>query len=97
MTNERLIGIEDGKVYIINHKVTVQGYTDGAIKQFEKCLRKLCEYEQAEADGLLVRLPCKIGDTVYIADGWGKKIHEFVVNKIGILDELVLCYQSDYE
>lgn len=26
---------------------------------------KLCEYEQAEDDGLLVRLPCKVGDTVY--------------------------------
>lgn len=26
---------------------------------------KLCEYEDAEEQGLLVRLPCKVGDTVY--------------------------------
>ncbi len=27
-------------------------------------LAKLAEYEQAEAEGLFVRLPCKVGDTV---------------------------------
>ena len=26
---------------------------------------KLCEYEDAEEQGLLVRLPCKVGDTVW--------------------------------
>lgn len=26
---------------------------------------KLCAYEDAEENGLLVRLPCKLGDTVY--------------------------------
>ena len=26
---------------------------------------KLCEYEDAEEQGLLVRLPCKVGDTLY--------------------------------
>lgn len=27
---------------------------------------KLAEYEQLEEQGLLVRLPCKVGDTVYV-------------------------------
>ena len=31
----------------------------------EKCLRKLAEYEDLEEQGLLLRLPCKVGDTVY--------------------------------
>ena len=31
----------------------------------EKCLRKLSEYEDAEEQGLLLRLPCNVGDTVY--------------------------------
>ena len=31
----------------------------------EKCLRKLAEYEDAEEQGLLLRLPCNVGDTVY--------------------------------
>lgn len=29
---------------------------------------KLCEYEDAEEQGLLVRLPCKVGDTLYEVD-----------------------------
>lgn len=29
---------------------------------------KLCEYEDAEEQGLLVRLPCKVGDTVWSRD-----------------------------
>ena len=31
----------------------------------EKCLRKLAEYEDADEQGLLLRLPCKVGGTVY--------------------------------
>lgn len=30
-----------------------------------KCCNKLAEYEDLEEQGLLVRLPCKVGDTVY--------------------------------
>jgi len=32
-------------------------------------IRKLAKYEQAEDDGLLLRLPCKVGDTVYYFKG----------------------------
>lgn len=34
-------------------------------EMLEKCLRKLAEYEDAEEQGLLLRLPCKVGDTVF--------------------------------
>ena len=34
-------------------------------EMLEKCLRKLAEYEYLEEQGLLLRLPCKVGDTVY--------------------------------
>lgn len=30
-----------------------------------RVIDKLCEYEDAEEQGLLIRLPCKVGDTVY--------------------------------
>ena len=30
-----------------------------------KVVEKLADYEDAEEQGLLVRLPCKVGDTVY--------------------------------
>ena len=31
----------------------------------EKIINKLAEYEDAEEQGLLLRLPCKVGDVVY--------------------------------
>ena len=44
---------------------------------YEKLLVKLGEYEDLEEQGLLLKLPCKIGDTVYyIEDG---EICELVV------------------
>ena len=30
-----------------------------------QCLKKLQEYEDAEEQGLLLRLPCRVGDTVF--------------------------------
>ena len=32
------------------------------------CVNKLSEYENAEEDGLLVRLPCKAGDRIWILE-----------------------------
>ena len=47
---------------------------------------------------LVVELKCEVGDMVYIADGWGKKVQEFVVKKIGIFEGgHVLYYQGDFE
>ena len=34
--------------------------------ELEKVLEKLATYEDLEEQGLLVRLPCKVGDTVYV-------------------------------
>ena len=33
-----------------------------------EAIQKLAEYEDAEEQGLLVRLPCKVGDRVYFLD-----------------------------
>lgn len=38
-------------------------------KQTEKALDKLMEYQTAEAEGRLLVLPCKVGDTVYWIHG----------------------------
>lgn len=43
-------------------------------------LEKLVDYEEAEEQGLLVRLPCPIGTTVY--DICGTDIHKNVVDGI---------------
>ena len=50
-------------------RFTETGYenipTDFADKNIWKCINKLRELEDAEEQGLLLRLPCKVGDTVY--------------------------------
>ena len=47
--------------------VAKEEITDGLLKPFaDKILTKLADYEDLEEQGLLVRLPCKIGDDVYI-------------------------------
>ena len=43
------------------------GYGDVYVRQndYVTASKKLCEYEDLEEQGLLLRLPCKVGDTVY--------------------------------
>ncbi len=48
--------------------------TDGLLKPFaDKILTKLADYEDLEEHGLLVRLPCKVGDTVYRVNSGAKQ------------------------
>ena len=47
--------------------VAKEEITDGLLKPFaDKILTKLAVYEDLEEQGLLVRLPCKVEDTVYV-------------------------------
>ena len=39
--------------------------SDGCYEMMNNCLHKLADYEDAEEQGLLLKLPCKGGDTVY--------------------------------
>lgn len=54
--------------------VAKEEITDGLLKPFaDKILTKLAVYEDLEEQGLLVRLPCKIGDTVYRVNAGDRK------------------------
>lgn len=59
---------------------------------------KLKHYEDAEEQGLLLRLPCKVGDTIYLVDFEEKAWDEAIVNSIEIdtRDNRILI-NSDYE
>ena len=48
---------------------------------------KLASYEDLEEQGLLLRLPCKVGDTVYTACSWG--IESGVVGSIEIIGDMI--------
>ena len=39
-----------------------------------KVLQKLADYEDLEEQGLLLKLPCKVGDTVYLIKSDGKVV-----------------------
>ncbi len=45
---------------------------ENCVTWLEKQFTRLNEYEQAKADGRLIELPCKIGDTVYVIYGKNK-------------------------
>lgn len=48
----------------------------------QKMIDKLADYENAEEQGLLLKLPCKVGDYVYQIDRMLWKIHTRKVSKI---------------
>lgn len=51
--------------------IASDGESDVWVKQHDyiSAARKLCDYEDLEEQGLLVRLPCKVGDSVFIIVG----------------------------
>lgn len=57
---------------------------------FQNVLKKLADYEDAEEQGLLLRLPCKVGDTVYSVECG--MIREFTVNNFEISERGVVAY-----
>lgn len=72
--------------------VAKEEITDGLLKPFaDKILTKLAVYEDLEEQGLLVRLPCKIRDTVYRVNAGAKQpIIPMTVSEIHFL-----CYKNE--
>lgn len=59
--------------------------------ELEKALEKLADYEDLEEQGLLVKLPCKVGDTVYRVNAGAKQpIIPMTVSEIHFL-----CYKNE--
>lgn len=60
-------------------------------RTMKKMIRKLAAYEDLEEQGLLVRLPCKVGDTVYRVNAGAKQpIIPMTVSEIHFL-----CYKNE--
>lgn len=75
------------------YDITPDGESDVWVKQHDyiSAARKLCNYEDLEEQGLLVRLPCKIGDTVYRVNAGAKQpIIPMTVSEIHFL-----CYKNE--
>lgn len=79
------------------YDITPDGESDVWVKQHDyiSAARKLCDYEDLEEQGLLVRLPCPIGTTVW--DIFRMEIREITVTSIEYNDnkEYVLWAGED--
>lgn len=60
-----------------------------------KAIEKLADYEDAEEQGLLVRLPCKLNGTLYSVNYNNKTIAENTIIKISINDHVKRFYCID--
>lgn len=93
---ERLTKWEDGSItYNEKRELECGEYCDscsqgaGNCKTVENMIKKLATYEDLEEQGLLVRLPCKVGDDLYcIVNGEVKKlkVHSFGIPDFEIID-----------
>lgn len=75
------------------YDIAPDGESDVWVKQhdYTSAARKLCDYEDLEEQGLLVRLPCKVGDTVYRVNVGAKQpIIPMTVSEIHFL-----CYKNE--
>ena len=76
-----------------NYNDSVDNYT-----MLDKCLQKLADYEDAEEQGLLFRLPCKVGDTVWEVEEIPPhiitecKVDKFATDEAGVM---YINYHSD--
>lgn len=63
----------------------------------QEALKKLYEYEQIEEQGLLLKLPCKIGDTLYFVKGKNHaEIEELEVMKFVYSNELDIMFSDEF-
>lgn len=75
------------------YDITPDGESDVWVKQHDyiSAARKLCDYEDLEEQGLLVRLRCKVGDAVYRVNAGAKQpIIPMTVSEIHFL-----CYKNE--
>lgn len=62
-------------------------HTHGQVRGNCDAITRLAEYEDAEEQGLLLRLPCKVGDKVYEASKFWDKVLERTVASIVLSSE----------
>lgn len=95
---ERLTDYSDDEcTYIIGvGNKTCEAFCKSVVDGCKNCyiqqvFKKLADYEDLEEQGLLVRLPCKVGDTVYRVNAGAKQpIIPMTVSEIHFL-----CYKNE--
>lgn len=78
--------------------VAKEEITDGLLKPFaDKILTKLADYEDLEEQGLLVRLPCKVGTEVFCFFPGDSHYTKCQIKKIEICQSIFgnICYFAE--
>ena len=87
--NDEKNGISGIKVFESDDKVPLVEVLSG--EYLYPAIEKLATYEDLEEQGLLVRLPCKVGDTIYRVNAGAKQpIIPMTVSEIHFL-----CYKNE--
>lgn len=64
----------------------------------QKAYERIKEYEDLEEQGKLLKIPCNVGDKMYLPNQYVKMITEFEIIEIQIFkDEIVFVDDSDNE
>lgn len=75
-------------------------------KVYADCAEKLKEYENLEEQGLLLKLPCKVGDTVWDNDfgkpcsyyvtgfSFGDLNEDYCENEVAAFDQVIIYYTN---
>lgn len=61
-------------------------------KEFTRASKELADYKKSVDQGRLLHLPCKAGDTVYLADKFENEITEGLVTEISVLPDGICIY-----
>ena len=79
---------------------TIKGEAMGnsSVADIGDILGKLADYEDAEEQGLLLRLPCKVGDTVYSIANDGKIYPVKATREVRIVNGVlhIICESCKY-
>lgn len=99
---ERLTEWENGSVtYNEKREIECGEYCDscsqgaGNCETIKNMIKKLAEYEDLEEQGLLVRLPCKVGDIVWYNDFGYPQPYEIKAYSYGYCDSYVEPYVEE--
>ena len=89
---------EEGEAHLHCYQMDADAHENcNTVYEVDKCrryvaFRKLADYEDAEEQGLLLRLPCKVGDNIYIIKPYG--IEEASIAGISEADDIdCFCFE----
>lgn len=85
--NDEKNGISGIKVFESENKIPLVKVLSG--EYLYTAIEKLATYEDLEEQGLLVRLPCKVGDTVWDNDFGYPELYEIKAFSYGYCDSYV--------